>query len=397
MHSAPKKKIGLYLESIPFGGGMFQYNQTLIDALLQLPRDRYEVVVAYRNEHWENYLKGVDIAKVKVRASSKAGLLVRKAWRTAHLPTGSWRSLSRYLLPEVQDLIAQRADAWIFPTQDSLAYQSKYYEAIGTVHDIMHRYEGSFPEVSANGQYHLREELLSNIARYAKAVLVDSEYGKKQLMESYHTPPDRIYPLPYIAPKYIHHYVPRPDFEKRYTLPDRFIFYPAQFWMHKNHLRLVRAVHEVKREFPNIALVLVGSKNNAFAEVERAVAELGLQQQVYFMGYVPDEDMPEFYKRARALVMSTFFGPTNIPPLEAFQLGCPVAISGIYGMPEQAGDAALLFDPKSVPEIAAAISRLWRDDALCRTLAEKGRQRAATWQQAHFSERFRQIIQAVVG
>jgi glycosyltransferase involved in cell wall biosynthesis len=397
VHSAPKKKIGLYLESIPFGGGMFQYNQTLIDALLQLPRDRYEVVAAYRNEHWENYLKGVAITQVKVRASSKAGLLVRKAWRTAHLPTDAWRSLSRYLLPEVQDLIAQRADAWIFPTQDSLAYQSKHYEAIGTVHDIMHRYEGSFPEVSANGQYRLREELLSNIARYAKAVLVDSEYGKKQLMESYHTPPDRIYPLPYIAPKYIHHYVPRPDFEKRYTLPARFIFYPAQFWMHKNHLRLVRAVHEVKKEFPDIALVLVGSKNNAFAEVERTVAELGLQKQVFFMGYVPDEDMPEFYKRARALVMPTFFGPTNIPPLEAFQLGCPVAISGIYGMPEQAGDAALLFDPKSVPEMAAAIGRLWRDDALCRMLAEKGRQRATTWQQAHFTERFRRIIQEVVG
>ena len=85
--------------------------------------------------------------------------------------------------------------------------------------------------------------------------------------------------------------------------------------------------------------------------------------------------MPEFYRRARAMVMPTFFGPTNIPPLEAFALGCPVAVSNIYGIPEQVGDAALLFDPNSVEEIADCIERLWQDDALCASLISKGHAR----------------------
>ena len=90
--------------------------------------------------------------------------------------------------------------------------------------------------------------------------------------------------------------------------------------------------------------------------------------------------------------MPTYYGPTNIPPLEAFSVGCPVAISGIYGMPEQVGDAALLFNPDSVDEIASSIRRLWTDDKLCAELSEKGSKKAAQWGQKQFNERLRGII-----
>jgi glycosyltransferase involved in cell wall biosynthesis len=94
--------------------------------------------------------------------------------------------------------------------------------------------------------------------------------------------------------------------------------------------------------------------------------------------------------------MPTHFGPTNIPPLEAFLVGCPVAVSGIYGIPEQVGDAALLFDPESVEEIAKCIERLWTDDALCVMLAAQGKQRAAAWGQEQFNARLREIIDVVL-
>jgi glycosyltransferase involved in cell wall biosynthesis len=106
--------------------------------------------------------------------------------------------------------------------------------------------------------------------------------------------------------------------------------------------------------------------------------------------------MPEFYRRARALVMPTYYGPTNIPPLEAFSVGCPVAISGIYGMPEQAGDAALFFDPDSVAEVAASIRSLWVDDALCARLAAAGKKRSADWGKDQFNQRVRLILDTVI-
>ena len=199
--------------------------------------------------------------------------------------------------------------------------------------------------------------------------------------------------LPYVPPRYISEAVISPDFFHKYQLPAKFIFYPAQFWWHKNHIRLISALAKVKEKHHDISLVLVGTRKNAYDDVERHVKSLGLDSHVRIFGYVPDNDMPEFYRRARAMVMPTFFGPTNIPPLEAFALGCPVAVSNVYGIPEQVGDAALLFDPDSVEEIANCIERLWQEDALCASLISKGHARAVLWGQQKFSQVLHGIVE----
>ena len=77
-------------------------------------------------------------------------------------------------------------------------------------------------------------------------------------------------------------------------------------------------------------------------------------------------------------------------------LGCPVAVSGIYAMPESIGDAGLLCDPNSADAIADAIRRLWTDDALCAELVEKGRVRAEAWGPADFDRRLAEIVDTVM-
>ncbi len=104
--------------------------------------------------------------------------------------------------------------------------------------------------------------------------------------------------------------------------------------------------------------MLTGSQKNAYPAVVTMVRDLGLVDDVLFLGYVPDADIPELYRRARALVSPGYFGPTSIPPLEAFIVGCPVAASDVYATREQLGDAALLFEPEAVDQIADCIRRL---------------------------------------
>jgi len=256
----------------------------------------------------------------------------------------------------------------------------------------MHRYERHFPESLSWWEYVTRERNYSNICQWAKGVLVDSEVGRQQVAQSYGMPLERIHVLPFVAAPYIRETRTPPDFDSRYPLPAKFIFYPAQFWEHKNHKRLINAIARLKKDLPDLALVLAGSPKNAYDSVIKLVNELGLTNDVHFLGYVPDEYMPELYRRARALVMPTFYGPTNIPPLEAFVAGCPVAISGTYGMPEQSGDAALFFNPESVEEIADCVRRLWTDDRLCAELVRNGKKRADNWGQKQFNERLRDII-----
>ena len=151
----------------------------------------------------------------------------------------------------------------------------------------------------------------------------------------------------------------------------------------------------MRHELPDVRLVCVGAAKNGYESTVALVRELDVEEQVRLLGYVPDADMAEFYRRARALVMPTFFGPTNIPPLEAFATGCPAAVSRVYAMPEQVGDAALLFDPASVSDMANVIRRLWLDDALCRELARRGREGAEQWADSHFAERLGAILRRV--
>jgi glycosyltransferase involved in cell wall biosynthesis len=234
------------------------------------------------------------------------------------------------------------------------------------------------------------------MCRWSKGVFVDSEVGKQQVMESYGLDPDRIHVLPFVPRRNIRTIWNAEAFSARYQLPMKFFFYPAQFWEHKNHKALVSAAALLKRELPDLNLVFVGSKKNGYPSTIELVQRLDLTKNIHFLGYIPDADMPGFYRKARALLMPTYYGPTNIPPLEAMALGCPVAASRIYGMPEQLGDAALFFDPTSVEQIARAMKSLWNDDGLCEELSRRGLIQSSRWNQSHFNQRLQDIMQKVL-
>lgn len=385
------KRIGILLGSDPGSGGMFQYSLAILEALSALPRERYAIVAALFNPTWRPYIEPLGLRILPLGMWGREPFTVGLIWRTAGLPIRPWRAFLWRSDPVARALGKEGCDLWVFPAQDHWSYLTPV-PALVTIHDLMHRYEPQFPEVSRWGRHYIREYRFGNICHFATAVLVDSEVGRKQVIDSYGLSPGKLFSLPYLPPHYIIDSATPDDFDDRYRLPARFVFYPAQFWVHKNHDRLLQAVAVVRRSCPDVFLVLAGPKRYEYETLVRRVADLGLYDHVLFTGYIPDADLPEFYRRSRALVMPTFFGPTNIPPLEAFALGCPVAISGIYGIPEQTGDAALLFDPRSVDDIALAIERLWRDDEICKQLRDKGYARSRRWQQVDFNRCLQGVI-----
>ena len=93
--------------------------------------------------------------------------------------------------------------------------------------------------------------------------------------------------------------------------------------------------------------------------------------------------------------MPSYFGPTNIPPLEAMALGCPVAVSNKYAMPEQVGDAGLLFDPDSPEEMAACIKKMWQSEELRQEMIRKGQERMEKWTSKEFGSRLEKMISKI--
>jgi len=240
------------------------------------------------------------------------------------------------------------------------------------VWDLQHRLQPLFPEVSANGEWKKREVFYSRVLKHATFVIVGTEAGKSEVQRFYGTPDEKIRILPHPTPSFALEETGR-DTEAlaKYKLPPDYIFYPAQFWAHKNHAAIVKAVAHLKRaDNLRIPVVFTGSDQGNERSVRELVERTHIGDQVFFLGYVSRRALKALYQNALALCYPSFFGPENLPPLEAFALGCPVIAADVPGAGEQLGDAAIRVNPSDELEIARAVKLLVqnkskRDERIC--------------------------------
>jgi glycosyltransferase involved in cell wall biosynthesis len=253
---------------------------------------------------------------------------------------------------------------------------------IFTILDLQHRLQPWFPEVSSGGEWASREMHFEKAIRRASTVIVGTEAGKNEVTAFYRISAERIKLIPHPTPSFAL-IASKDGLEgvlSKYGIPGGYLLFPAQFWPHKNHVGLLLAVKLLREKYElRFPVVFVGSDPGNRQHVQEVTEELGLSSQVHFLGFVPQEDIVGLYCNAFALIYPTFFGPENLPPLEAFALGCPVIASNVAGAQEQLGDAALLVDPRKEEQIAMAIKRIYDDPALRQTLLELGLKRARQW------------------
>jgi glycosyltransferase involved in cell wall biosynthesis len=244
---------------------------------------------------------------------------------------------------------------------------------------LQHRLQPFFPEVSIGEWWQQREGHYATVIRRAAYVIVGTEAGKQEVERFYGIPAERVRVLPHPTPRFAlngRSADPRAVLNK-YGLKAGFLFYPAQFWPHKNHAGLLRAVRLLRERYGIVFdLVFIGSDKGNLQYIRSLTAKLNLSGQVHFLGFVPSEDLVALYKSAFALTYASYFGPDNLPPLEAFALGCPVIASRVSGAEEQLGDAALLFDPKNPDQLADTIRMLHENPDLRAELIQRGRERA---------------------
>jgi glycosyltransferase involved in cell wall biosynthesis len=151
----------------------------------------------------------------------------------------------------------------------------------------------------------------------------------------------------------------------------------------KNLLRLLEAYQEVRKWSQSWRLVIVGARNYwKSSPVAQKVKDLGLEGQVKFTGYIPDEDLPALYNGADLFCFPSLYEGFGLPVLEAMACGTPVVTANSSSLPEVAGEAALLVDPYIVTELAAAMRRVLEDPALAEDLRQKGLERVKqfTWE-----------------
>jgi hypothetical protein len=171
----------------------------------------------------------------------------------------------------------------------------------------------------------------------------------------------------------------------KYHLPERYAFYPANMWPHKNHRVLLLALHRLRQMYGmSLPLVLTGDDLGQWGELEAIARHFHLHEDIHYLGYVPADDLPGLYRGAALLLCPSLFEGFGIPLIEAMTLGCPIAAANSTSIPEVVGDAALLFDPRQPDSLATACFQLLTDDTLRQTLRARGRARAThfSWERA---------------
>jgi Glycosyltransferase len=265
---------------------------------------------------------------------------------------------------------------WNLTPFDCITMEIPY---ITVIWDLQHRVQPCFPEVSEHGRWNWRERNFADLCRRASIIITGTNAGKAEIEYFYQVPANRIKILPHPTPRFALDAPSRDDgaILNKYHIPEGYLFYPAQFWAHKNHAGLLLAA-QLLRDTYNLTfpLVFVGADRGNCKHVRELVDRLDLAGQVYFLGFVPQNDLISLYRKAFALTYMTFFGPENLPPLEAFALGCPVIASKVEGAEEQLGDAAVLVDPKDARQVALAVKSLHDDVTLRQMLIQRGLTRA---------------------
>jgi glycosyltransferase involved in cell wall biosynthesis len=295
----------------------------------------------------------------------------------------SARSRVQWVLGEqtLLALLAARAGADLVHSLASTAPLWGRFRRVVTVHDLIY---ARFPEAHSGLRDKGMSVLVPRAVRRSHRVISDSQSTREDLIAMIGAPPDRIDVVP-LGLGSVRRETPLPEREvrARFELGERRVLLSLSAKRpHKNLLALIDALALISAELRPL-LVLPGYPTAHEAALRERAASAGVAGDVRFLGWVSAEEVEGLWAVAEAFVFPSLYEGFGLPVLEAMARGVPVACSNASSLPEIAGDAALMFDPRDERAIAAAIRTLLSQtgDARARTVARgMGQARRFTWE-----------------
>jgi glycosyltransferase involved in cell wall biosynthesis len=205
---------------------------------------------------------------------------------------------------------------------------------VTSVLDLQHEV---YPRFFSRTELAYRRFAYRAAATGSELVVTISEHAKETIVERLGVPAGRVRVI-YLG---IDHDRLRPGADRREPI----LVYPANGWPHKNHGRLLEAFALIRRDRPEVRLILTGS----------GLDRLPQQEGVEIRGHVPRDELIHLYRTAEAVIFPSLYEGFGLPPLEAMACGCPVAASNVAALPEVLGDACRYFDPEDPEDIAATV------------------------------------------
>ena len=317
-------KIGIYLEGSPeMGGGFFQSLKSSL-LLLDIKEHNQKIELIITNKKTEIYLKKKNIQN-KLFKLNKAFGYFSQLFEVDCLKD----ILNKIKInhPFYNFIKKNKYDLVIFLGPSQMCKFCKEVSFISNIWDLDHKKNSQFPEHNLNNIYEQKEKLLKEIVSRAFKILVPHESNKSDLINYYKADKNRVITqnfipmLPTIYNENKHDVKLYKNLFDNFKLPkDKIIiFYPAQFWAHKNHKYIIDAAEILKKENNEKYLfVFCGGKKENFKYIKNLIIKKQLDNSIKIFNYISDNEVISFYLNSDGVIMPTYCGPTNLPLYESF-------------------------------------------------------------------------------
>ena len=317
-------KIGIYLEGSPeMGGGFFQSLKASL-LLLDIKNNKFEIELIITKKQAKEYL----IKKKIKNRLFKTNIIFK--YLSQLFEINSLRNLFNKIKinhPFYNFIKKYKYDLIIFlgPSQ-----KSKFCKEVGfilNIWDLDHKKNSQFPEHNLDNIYENKEEFFKDIVTRAFKIVVPHQSIKKDLINFYKTPEDKVITqnfIPMLPTIYKENKLNVAEYKKlflNFHLPPtkKIIFYPAQFWAHKNHKYIVDVAKmlEQKKNEKYIFVFCGGNKGN-YNYIKDLISKNKLDNYIKILTFISDNEVIALYLNSNAVVMPTYCGPTNLPIYESF-------------------------------------------------------------------------------
>lgn len=253
---------------------------------------------------------------------------------------------------------------------------------VSVIYDLQYRY---YPQFFGAEECYARDQHFKEAYTRASKLVCISDHVRDTVLQNADVSPDRVVTVPIRLPNRLSS-DPSPEqvaaILNRVAVGDgEFLFFPANFWFHKNHQMLFTAFGMYLSRHPESSLKLVctGAPGARMEYLREAVTRMGIGDRILFPGYLTDLEFAALMRSCKAVIFPSLYEGFGMPILEAMAFGKPVLCSNVTSLPEVAGDAALLFDPRKPNAIIDAMERIENDPELVSRLIEKGKERTANF------------------
>lgn len=339
------KKVAIdYTPAYEQGAGIGRYVRELIDALARV-------------DHQTDYRLFVSGAK-QDQLGAKVGN--NFTWKTTSI-SSKWlaRIWQRANMPIPVNCVVGDVDLY-HATDFVLPPLSKKTKSVLTVHDL------SFVRVQESASPKLKRYLDQVVPRSinrATHILADSQATKDDLIQLYTTPADKISVLlSGVDERFKPSDQSFDQLSKKYQFPSKpYVLCVGTVQPRKNYERVIMACRQLLDEGHDISLLIAGGRGWLDAPIYETVQRLNMAENVHFMGFVDDADLPGLYTHARCLAFPSLYEGFGLPILESMACGTPVLTSNISSLPEVAGEIAITIDPYQVEAIVDGLRALILD------------------------------------